>query len=233
MTNTFPAGDSPPITEDPPVNDQQAQGNFWGYLLEEDNALKQKLSGVFVKSLTSDRQENRVWFTNPEKEQRGIRYPYTTIEFINQSMATDRMHSGFVSVGYKYLQDIPYPMAQVPRMEYPIPMDLDYRVITHARNNQHHQQLIAAYSAVDRLHPRFAYVLCSGGTIRRLEVLKSTPSIGLDKDDMRIFRMIYQIRIPTEIEPIVAMGTRVKHIVLQIVDTVSGSVLGGTSVPAN
>ena len=79
-------------------------------------------------------------------------------------------------------------------MEYPIPLDLDYTVTASARINQHISQISGALT-MGRLHPRFAQVACPGGTIRRLEVLGVTRANGVETDK-RIFRQIYQVRIP-------------------------------------
>lgn len=219
--------DVPPLTDIPILDDHTPQGNFWGYQIEEDNALKNKLSGITVLSLNRKDEPVRVWFGNPEKEDRSVRYPFITVEFVGESVASDREHRGWVSVPYKYLQEASWPAppgVNAPRMEYPVPVDFEYIVTTHARNNQHHAQLTATLTGVDFLHPRFAYLTCSGGTVRRVDVLSRVPAIGIDSDAKRIFRMVYRLRIPTEVQPAVYNGTQVQKVVHKFVDTVSGNV---------
>jgi hypothetical protein len=216
--------DVPPVLDTPIVDDHQPQGSFWGYNIEEDNALKQKLSGITVATLNRRDEPVRVWFGNPEKEERSVRYPFITIEGMGETVASEREHRGWVKVPYMYLQNTSLTLTAgqgPPMMEYPLPMNLEYVVTTHARNNQHHAQLISILTGGDYLHPRFAYLTCSAGTMRRIEVLSRVPAIGIDSDAKRIFRMVYRLRVPTEVEAAVVAGTQVQKVTTTLVDTVS------------
>lgn len=227
MSTYPPQLPSPPGSDIPITDDHQPQGTFWGYLLEEDNALKGLLSGITVRSLNRSEEPVTVWFGNPETEERVIRWPYIKIDFESQTIAHDREHRGIVAIWYKYLQGDVLPNSSlftdpVALMEYPIPMDLEYTVTTYARNNQHNSQLVSILNSNTRLHPRFAQMYCSGGTVRRVEVLNHVAANGRDSDQKRVFRNVYRLRIPTEIEATAAMGTRVQELVLQLVDKNTG-----------
>jgi hypothetical protein len=209
-----------------PTSDLQPSGDFLGMYTEEDLGLKQTLSGLSVTDLNATLEHPRpvpVWFLNPEREERRITYPSITINFMGERVASEREHRGHVMVGYRYLQDI--PLNDVAMMEYPIPMDLDYQVTTHARINSHMSQMNAALMQ-GPLHPRFGTVMCPGGTIRRLEVLAMTESNG-QESDKRIFRHVYRVRMPTEIEAAAAIGTRVQAVVLRVIDTLSNQQVYG------
>jgi hypothetical protein len=202
-----------------PPNDVVANPPFLGLYTEEDMGLKSLLQGVTVTDLNSTDNTPRpvpVWFHNPEREERRITYPNITINFTGERVAHEREHRGWVQLGYRYLQNIPYDYANPVMVNYPIPLDLDYTITASARINQHISQMSATLSQ-GRLHPRFAVVACPGGTIRRLEVLGVTRGNGMEADK-RLFRQIYQIRIPTEVEDFVsASETRVRHVVLDLV----------------
>lgn len=219
----LPTAFSSPVASDVPVTDDHAPNpatGFWGYLLEEDYGLKMLLSGITVSDLQSSNRGVKVWFDNPQKEERSTHFPFITVAFAGESIDSEREHRGYVQVDYKYLQNATYAHGAPVLMDYPIPMMLDYIVTTHARNNQHHSQLNAALSMI--LHPRFGVVTCPGGTTRRLVLRSKSPTSGIDSTNQRVFRTTYRVRIPTEIESRVATGTRVKEVVLTVRDTVSG-----------
>ena len=212
-----------------PPNDVVPNPPFLGLYTEEDMGLKSLLQGVTVHDLNTAQNAPRtvpVWFHNPEREERRITYPNITINFTGERVAHEREHRGWVQIGYRYLQNIPFDPDFPVMVNYPLPMDFDYTVTCSARINQHISQ-ISGTLAQGPLHPRFAIVNCPGGTVRRLEVLSTTRANGMEADK-RIFRQIYQVRIPTEIEDIVSLvNTRVRNVVLTIIDTISGSTVRG------
>ena len=201
-----------------PLDDIEANSPFLGLYTEEDMGLKTLLTGVTVTDLNTNPNAPRqvpVWFHNPEREERRITYPNIVINFTGERVAHEREHRGWVLFGYRYLQDIPFDT--LVSMNWPIPMDFDYTVTASARINQHISQ-ISGTLAQGPLHPRFAQLNCPGGTVRRLTVMGVTRANGMEADK-RIFRQIYQVRIPTEIEDAVAVSsTRVSRVLLNIVN---------------
>jgi len=208
---------------------------FLGLYTEEDMGLKTLLQGVTVVDLNSTDAAPRpvpVWFYNPEREERRITYPNITINFTGERIAHEREHRGWVQVGYRYLQNIPFNTDHPVMMEYPIPLDLDYTVTASARINQHISQMSGTLT-MGRLHPRFAQVNCPGGTTRRLEVLGVTRANGVEADK-RIFRQIYQIRIPTEVEtPEPTLTTRVRSLILSVLAKNTGELFNTTNVSSS
>ena len=210
-----------------PQYDTDPNPPFLGLYTEEDMGLKQLLQGVTVTDINTSPNTPRpvpVWFHNPEREERRITYPSIILNFVSERVAHEREHRGWVPVGYRYLQNIPWP--DWVFMEYPIPMDFDYTVTCSARINQHISQ-ISATLALGRLHPRFASVECPGGTVRRLQLLGTSRTNSMEADK-RLFRQIYRVRIPTEVEaPVSLLTTRVRHVVLSIVERETGEILVG------
>lgn len=213
---------TPPASDIPVVDDHapNASTNFWGYLLEEDYGLKNLLAGVTVTDVQNSARPVKVFFESPQKEERSTHYPFITLAFIGEKLDSEREHRGYVQTSYKYLQNTPYDLTQSVVTDYPIPMLLDYIVTSHARDNQHHSQMNSQLSMM--LHPRFGVVNCPAGTHRRLVLVSKSAANGVDSTDKRIFRTVYRVQIPSEIEAHVALGTRVKQVVLSIRDTVSG-----------
>lgn len=210
-----------------PANDVVANPPFLGLYTEEDMGLKSLLQGVTVQDLQTTDDAPRpvpVWFHNPEREERRITYPNITINFTGERVAHEREHRGWVPIYYRYLQNI--LLDEPVYTEYPIPMDLDYTVTASARINQHISQISGALIQ-GPLHARFARVLCPGGTVRRVEILGVTRANGMESDK-RLFRQIYRIRIPTEVEAEIALThTRVANVVIGIVDKETNQLLAG------
>jgi hypothetical protein len=198
---TAPYGMPIPAGEDiAPSSDQDPQGNFWGYLLEEDSALRFKLNNLTAIDKNSRSRKVQTFFNFPPKETVKRSYPYITISFAGEEKDSEREHRGWVGYSYMYLQDV--ALGQEVYTWYPIPMMLDYIVTLHTGDDaQMLKQLVGKMNGIDYLHPRDAYLLCSGGTIRRIVRVSSTASSGTDEQGVRAFRQTYRIRIPTEIEP--------------------------------
>ena len=209
-------------------SDQSAA--FLGMYLDEDMGLKNSLSGLTVTDLNARDNEPRpvpVWFLNPEREVRRITYPSITINFLSERVAHEREHRGRVLFYYKTLQDVPLD-GDAFLGDYPIPMDLDYQIVVHTRVNQHMSQLNGRLMQ-GPLHPRFAQINCPGGTVRRLEVMGMTTANGQD-GDKRIFRHMYQVRIPTEVEYVPTAHTRVSEIILRMTEMGTRQVVLGPTV---
>jgi hypothetical protein len=215
-----------------PLYDTATNPPFLGLYTEEDMGLKNLLQGVTVTDLNASPSTPRpvpVWFHNPEREERRITYPNIVINFLGERVAHEREHRGHVQVFYRYLQNIPLDPDKPVMIEYPIPLDFDYLVTATARVNQHISQ-ISASLVMGRLHPRFAQMECPGGTVRRITVqgVSRTNSLDVDK---RLFRQIYQLRVSTEVEdPILLLGSRVRHIALTILEKYSGQVVWGPNM---
>ncbi len=182
------------------------------------------LSGITVSDVNKEQRRVGVWFRNPEKDDRPRTYPHITIAFMGEEVASDREHRGLVPLYYKYLQDSPVDAPTgVLIANYPIPMNLSYEVTTFARTNTHHSQLIGILSQLEYLHPRFGTVRCPGGTVRRLERRSAVPAIGQDEEGKRIFRMVYRLVVPTELEEVVTPQSRVYQVALTLADKYSNT----------
>jgi hypothetical protein len=214
------------------IDDLQPDPPFLGLYTEEDMALKTLLQGVHVFDLNTSPTTQRpvpVWFRSPEREERRITYPNIQIDFMGERVAHEREHRGLVPIGFKYLQNVPFVPFETqeewkaagqkwlgPMVEFPIPFDFDYEVTVSARINQHISQ-ISATLAQGRLDHRFALVHCPGGTTRRVEVLGVTRTNSMEADK-RLFRQIYRVRIPTEVEwPVLYSYGRVREVILSMV----------------
>lgn len=65
-----------------------------GFLLDEDNALRRYLMGLYVSDDEVHERPVGVWYAHPDLEIREQRYPYIVISLIDISEAPNRVHSG-------------------------------------------------------------------------------------------------------------------------------------------
>jgi len=169
------------------------------FIMNEDKALKAKLSGITVADSGNSARPVGVWFGQPDKEIRYQSYPYITIDLVAVTIEKDREHRGII-----LLRNTPEgadPNEEY-RTEYPIPMSLDYQVSTWSRQPRHDRQIMAELFKTDRLPFRFGGVVVEeDNTIRRLDLLSFAKRDATDQDGKRLFNNIYTVRISSEILP--------------------------------
>jgi hypothetical protein len=175
------------------------------FVINEDAALKTLLQGITVSDAGNSARPVPVYYGQPDKEIRAQTYPYITIDLVGIKEDTERAHRGFVPTTY-----VPENLTGwvdstsgelISSINFPIPVDLFYQVVTYARQPRHDRQIIAALTSQGRLPFRFGQLhIPEDNTDRRLDML------GFSKRDTtesgkRLFSNIYNIRISAELFP--------------------------------
>lgn len=176
-----------------------------GWLLDEDKAVKDKVSGVTIPDMSGQSTPGpatqvKTWFRFPEAEQRDITFPFIAIDFVGLSRASDREHRGTILPGYdpRSFPGTTPTADNVLVTSYPIPWDFDYQITTYCRNAQHDRYLLGQLLGnYDRLPPRFGFLNVET-TIRRLDLLSVQPSDYLDANGKRVFRKVLLVRTTSE-----------------------------------
>lgn len=199
-----------------------------GFLLAEDAALKERLTGLTV---TDDRENERpvqVFFRYPEGETERI-YPFITIEMIDLIHARNRQHSEVElyyfntaggasapsgwdkrpnaltywpseSTNFSYLTNKnDYPILSTDEF---VPIDLVYQISTYARSAFHDRQLSSLILRKVFPFRKSSIFIPADGTHRRLEMLDWTTADLLDAEAgyrKRIFRKIYTLQMNAEL----------------------------------
>ena len=225
-----------------------------GFLLAEDEAVKNILSNLTV---TDDRNNSRsidVFFRYPESETERS-YPFITIEHIDIIHARNRQHSEsdiFFRTGAGNVPAIPANSAN--RMDYwpsvsstfsfkteknnygyleaneHVPVDLLYQISTFTRTALHDRQLTA--KMLTEVFPwRRGFIdIGADNTIRRLDLLDWTTADLLDPEAgyrKRIFRKVYTVQMTAEIPSSRIVGRHAVEQVVgnaEVVNSVNGSV---------
>lgn len=188
------------------------------WLLNEDGALKLKLQGLFVYDPNSGPNGRRVpvRFRLPEDEVADLTFPIIVIEHAGWLPAPERMHDGYVTIGYAP-EGLPVwfddtgpattsfdPTTSPYRGFFPIAYNLDYTISVYTRMMQEHMMpLVAQLAQYDRLHPKYGFLdVPQDGTKRTLQLLGGgEPGADKDSDGKRIFRTQYKVRVFSELLP--------------------------------
>ena len=197
------------------------------WILNEDAALKKKLTGLKVSDTNSGTLARPVVcrYHMPETEFATATFPMIIID--RQSILPDhsREHRGNVRLQYtpesepawntlvETYSTSPY------NVDYPIPYNIDYAVTVFSRKEQHNMELLAQLAVQDRIPARFGYLeIPQDGTVRSL-FLEGGPETEAikDSDGKRVYRTHYVVRIPTEMSPVLAAAAaKATSIVLSI-----------------
>lgn len=178
------------------------------WLLNEDNALKQKLQGLKVNDANQPvgGRPVIVRYRQPETENAPLSFPAITIHHTGFDRDPSREHRGRIELNYVPEQFPAQDMeANVGRSgyfaEFPIPYNLNYEIQVITRNSQHDFQLAAAMQGFHYLPARFGYLaIPEDGTVRRLDIQGSFFSNDeRDSHGKRLFTRYYAIQISTEL----------------------------------
>ena|GEM_PF-5170802 len=174
------------------------------WLLREDAAVKEKLSGVSIVTSTGHRAVP-VTFQYPETEVQEATYPAILVDRVSVERASDREHRGFTSIRYR-LEDLPNPGPDDEWGyfgEFPIPYNIDYQVTVLARFRSHLVEICNRLSKGDKLPARGGYIEIPGiEVVASLDVLNGPDQTAIvDTDGKRLYSASWLIRVYTEMFP--------------------------------
>lgn len=166
------------------------------FILNEDAALKNLLTGMTVSDGGNAARPVGVWFGQPDAQLRPQVYPYITLDLIGVSEAIERVHSGIVDFTYTpegYDGETSY------QGNYPIAVDLMYQVTTYARQPRHDRQILAQILRPGRLPLRFGMLaIPEDKTARRLDMLGFSKR-DFTEADKRMFSNVFTVSVSSEI----------------------------------
>lgn len=165
------------------------------FLINEDKALKNHLSGITVTDAKNASRSVGVWFGHPDLEIRQQSYPYITIDLADISEALERVHRGYVNLPYTPEGG---DSSKKYAVDYPIPVNIDYRVTSYARQPIHDRQILGALMYT-KLPFRFGWLpIAEDNTARRLDFLGYAKR-DITEDGKRLFINAFTVRVSSEI----------------------------------
>lgn len=170
------------------------------WLLNEDAALKAKLSGITVQEAALPTPVPvDVRFTVPEDEYADLTFPLITLTQARVARAPERESRGVVEL--RALPEGVDPALGPYYAEVPVPFDIDYQAVLYTRTNSHRSYLVATLATFPYLPERFGFLeVPQDNTVRRLDLLGGPElDAGRDADNKRLFTATYRVRVSTEL----------------------------------
>lgn len=166
------------------------------FILNEDAALKNVLTGMTVSDGGNAARPVGVWFGQPDAQIRPQAYPYITLDLIGVYEAVERTHVGIMDLPYTpegYNENTDY------QAHYPIAVDLMYQITTYARQPRHDRQILAQILRPGRLPLRFGMLAVpEDKTARRLDMLGFSKR-DFTEADKRMFSNVFTVSVSSEI----------------------------------
>lgn len=186
-----------------------------GFILAEEVAIKQHLSGITVPGMPfgdalAPRIPVKTWYRYPEGE-RQIEYPFICIDFLSAEPAFDLFHSDHheeIEGLYRpsFSPTIPDPPLGYTRANWSIrnylPFRLMFQVTHYARSNLHDRYLTSIFMTdVLPVRPFFIKVPADGvwSRVENLGMASSNSVETTESGTKRIFRRYYTISMLAEI----------------------------------
>lgn len=174
------------------------------FVIAEDLALKQHLTGMTVVDEKNNSRQVKVWFGYPDVELRSQDYPFITLELLDITPALDRQHQGVI---YDSDQQGTNPITGHYKYDYPVAYDLSYQITTHARHPRHDRALIWA---LHRKFPaRYGYLrvpneLGTEYSYRSmfLDGFVKRDAVEEDSGGRRLLRSVFTVRVVSEMTPV-------------------------------
>jgi hypothetical protein len=168
--------------------------------LSEDDALKQRLRGIYVQDEKNANREVGVWYANPDVETRTQSYPYMVVELIDYTRAQYRQQSGLIVDSD--VQGTVAPIAGVSHVyEVPVPWDLTYQITAYSRHPRH-DRAITAYILNNVFIGQHGYLAVTNDlgteTGYRHMVLEEFTKRDTVESGRRLFRTVFTVTVSSE-----------------------------------
>lgn len=169
------------------------------FIINEDEALKDYLSGITVSDDKTAVRPVKVWFGQPDLEIRAQSYPYITIDLVDIVMDAPRAIHGISELPY-YPEGVPVTSTGHSLVtESPVPLILVYQVSTFARHPRHDRLMIS--QLLGRLPFQFGgFGIAADNTVRRAYLSGFTNRDGTE-DTKRLFSKVFTVSVESEIIP--------------------------------
>ena len=170
------------------------------FILDEDWALKQKLSGFTVTNYADKKQlPIATYFRFPDQEERERTFPHIAIDLVEIVFDAERAHR---SIGYhmSWSTETATPLANgvLAADDYPLPWSLIYQLAFYSRNPTHDRQMrMMAYQMFPEMYGSLN-MTAFDGTIRRADLVSSVQRDTVDSNNKRLYRNVMTVAISSE-----------------------------------
>lgn len=170
------------------------------WILDEDEALKDKMSGFSVSNYADNRQiPVEVFFRFPDPEERTRTFPHFVIDLVEINFDTTRaINAGYHNLDYDLENATPMSGFTLVADNYPLPWMLMYQITAYSRQPYHDRQLAMimyrsfpnAYGSLNMSN--------YDGTIRRADLESVVRRDTVDNENKRLYRNVFTVGISSE-----------------------------------
>ena len=169
-----------------------------GFILNEDYAVKLRLTGITVSDDASNARPVNVWYGQPDRELREQNFPFMTIDLVDIQEGKDRAHRGIVAVDPDALAD-PTNTNPVQFTDFPIPVNLVYQIQSWSRHPRHDRQILRAmFNEVLPFKYGLLYVP-GDGTQRSMWLTGYQKADRTDSNKKRLYRSLFTVVVVSEL----------------------------------
>jgi hypothetical protein len=170
------------------------------WVIDEDYALKQKLSGFTVNNYADGRKITvQTYFRMPDPEERTRTFPHFAIDLVEINMDFTRLHhaDGF-TLTYDTETATPLVNGALVADDYPLPWSLVYQISAYSRQPWQDRQLAmilhqlfpGPYGSLDMTY--------FDGTIRRADFVSMVRRDRIGDNNKRDYRQIFTVAVSSE-----------------------------------
>ena len=170
------------------------------WLIDEDRALKEKLSGYSVSNYSDGRPiKVPVYFRFPDSEERTRTFPHIAIDLVDIVFAADRAHraDGYIQ-SIDMEQATPLTGYTLVANDMPLPWSLEYQLAAYSRQPWHDRELSAYLYMM--FPEQFGQLDMTNydNTVRRADLQSVIRRDTVDSSNKRLYRNIFSIAVSSE-----------------------------------
>ena len=170
------------------------------FILDEDWALKQKLSGFTVTNYADNKKlPIATYFRFPDQEERERTFPHIAIDLVEIVFDAERAHraDGY-TLQWNPETATPLVNSKMVADDYPLPWSLHYQLAFYSRNPTHDRQMrMMAYQMFPEQYGSLN-MASFDGTVRRADLVSSVQRDTVDSNNKRLYRNVMTVAISSE-----------------------------------
>lgn len=170
------------------------------WVLDEDAALKQKLSGYTVTNYADGKQlPIQVYYRLPDAEEVTRTFPHIAIDLVEINFDPTRAHRAMLfRMNYDLEQATPQTGSILEAYDYPLPWSLHYQLAAYSRNPRHDRQLAMMLYQMFPEQYGSLDMASFDGTVRRADLVDVVRRDTVDQNQKRLYRNIFTVAVSSE-----------------------------------
>lgn len=170
------------------------------WLMDEDRALKEKLSGFKVANYSDGKLlPIAVYYRFPDAEERTRTFPHIAIDLVDIVFERDRAHRAVEFVlPYDLEQATPANGFSLVADDFPLPWSLHYQLSAYSRQPVHDRYLQMMLYQMFPEQFGSLNMAAYDGTVRRADLISSVRRDTVDRDRKRLYRNVFTVAISSE-----------------------------------